>query len=103
MNFPTAYVFAKAGHPIARGSWADEFDDNPTRWVTFEGGLWFDNDANGKRLINLSPADLFGDDWMLPPGCTSAAAVAERADFPRGSLAPSEPQFCVDSPPCKVA
>jgi len=107
MNFPTAYRYALAGRPIARQSWAEEFDLDPPRWITYERGAWFENLPNVRRLMqvgdepSLTESDYLAQDWRLPTGAATGG-VAPQPDFPRSGDASTAPRFDVYSPPASI-
>lgn len=102
MNFPTAYLFALAGYPIARSIWAGEFENGPSRWISFEGGAWFDNRAESKSLLvsGDSPSLTFGDysgaDWVVYG--SPVLSITPQKPFPDTPFTHDVPKFDVLAP-----
>lgn len=106
MNYPTAHQFLEIGVPIARQSWAAEFDELPTRWLTKQGIIVSDNSPDGRsdwqqgENATLTDADYRAQDWVVAPGVTDI--FPERPDFPGGVADAETPTFDVYAPPVNV-
>lgn len=107
MNYPTAYQYFEEGVPIARASWAGEFDEAPSRWLTRSGGIDRDNRPEGSFLFEqgenetLTRADQLAGDWIIPAGCS--LDLPERPDFPTYGTDDGDPPLIdVFNPPCNV-
>jgi hypothetical protein len=104
MNFPTALQYLKRGTPIARSSWAAELDLGPNRWMTYSGGVAWNNSTTGRNPvtpIDIKEADLRAGDWVIPPQCPPE--LPGRPNFPATETdAADTPLFDVFNPPCRI-
>lgn len=106
MNHPTAHQYLEEGIPIARQSWAAEFDELPTRWLTKCGEAVADNRPDGRNFWRqgedptLTLADLFAQDYITAPGVT--LYLPEQPDYPGSGADLETPPFDVFSPPTRV-
>jgi hypothetical protein len=110
MNFPTAYEHALAGYPIGRTSWGSELDNGPARWITCEGGAWFDNTATSRNILvqgnspSLTVGDYTGQDWVVAcEDATQGTGISPQPNFPITPFVASHPSFDVYAPPGQVA